>query len=327
MEMVLRLRKHGMSEIRWERGIRVCLLLALSCILYYCVGMDSADYRAKTEDTVVYGQEIKQNGSMCDGYTEHIYKNAKKTFALYGWEQENAAAHRLADQREHTGITERMKRLETRKSRMTQDFGSLSEVSQEREIPIIENISIIENASFIDYEEEIKNNIPVMEEETEGDIPIIKEEMKGDIPYVEEETEGDSSYVENEEEEGDTSFVQEEDTSTEENSEIREIAGFFVDNHGYIVGVTEALSFTDGILAIASDSECVGIKGNAFADVEADVFEIYIPANICEIESGAFDVFSNLMYIEVSEESLYYYSMDGILYSKSGKEIAYPAGR
>lgn len=305
MEMVLRLRKHGMSEIRWERGIRVCLLLALSCILYYCVGMDSADYRAKTEDTVVYGQEIKQNGSMCDGYTEHICKNAKKTFALYGWEQENAAAHRLADQREHTGITERMKRLETRKSRMTQDFGSLSEVSQEREIPIIENISIIENASFIDYEEEIKNNIPVMEEETEGD----------------------SSFVENEEVEGDTSFVQEEDTSTEENSEIREIAGFFVDNHGYIVGVTEALSFTDGILAIASDSECVGIKGNAFADVEADVFEIYIPANICEIESGAFDVFSNLMYIEVSEESLYYYSMDGILYSKSGKEIAYPAGR
>lgn len=305
MEMVLRLRKHGMSEIRWERGIRVCLLLALSCILYYCVGMDSADYRAKTEDTVVYGQEIKQNGSMCNGYTEHICKNAKKTFALYGWEQENAAAHRLADQRGHTGITERMKRLETRKSRMTQDFGSLSEVSQEREIPIIENISIIENAPFMDYEEEIKNNISVMEEETEGD----------------------SSFVENEEAEGDTSFVQEEDTSTEENNEIREIAGFFVDNHGYIVGVTEALSFTDGILAIASDSECVGIKGNAFADVEADVFEIYIPANICEIESGAFDVFSNLMYIEVSEESLYYYSMDGILYSKSGKEIAYPAGR
>ena len=85
MEMVLRLRKNGMSEIGWERGSKGCLLLVLSCILYCGVGMDSADYRAKAEDTVVYSQEIKQNGSMCDGYTELICKNAKKTFTLYGW--------------------------------------------------------------------------------------------------------------------------------------------------------------------------------------------------------------------------------------------------
>lgn len=83
MEMVLRLRKNGMSEIGWERGSKGCLLLVLSCILYCGVGMDSADYRAKAEDTVVYSQEIKQNGSMCDGYTELICKNAKKTFTLY----------------------------------------------------------------------------------------------------------------------------------------------------------------------------------------------------------------------------------------------------
>ena len=46
MEMVLRLRKNGMSEIGWERGSKGCLLLVLSCILYCGVGMDSADYRA-----------------------------------------------------------------------------------------------------------------------------------------------------------------------------------------------------------------------------------------------------------------------------------------
>ncbi len=292
MEMVLRLRKNGMSEIGWERGSKGCLLLVLSCILYCGVGMDSADYRAKAEDTVVYSQEIKQNGSMCDGYTELICKNAKKTFTLYGWEQENAAAHTLAEQRKHTGITERVQRLEIRETSIIQDFGSFSGIFQETDIPVIE--------------------------ETEADIPFIEEETKVDIPFIkndEDETNDDMSSVPDEEE------------STKENYEIREIAGFFVDNWGYIVGVTEALSFTDGILAITSDSECVGIKGNAFADVEEDVFEIFIPANICEIESGAFDVFSNLMYIEVSEESLYYDSMNGILYSKLGEEIAYPAGR
>ncbi len=229
---------------------------------------------------------------MCDGYTELICKNAKKTFTLYGWEQENAAAHTLAEQRKHTGITERVQRLEIRETSIIQDFGSFSGIFQETDIPVIE--------------------------ETEADIPFIEEETKVDIPFIkndEDETNDDMSSVPDEEE------------STKENYEIREIAGFFVDNWGYIVGVTEALSFTDGILAITSDSECVGIKGNAFADVEEDVFEIFIPANICEIESGAFDVFSNLMYIEVSEESLYYDSMDGILYSKLGEEIAYPAGR
>lgn len=298
MEMVLKVRKQGMSEICWERGIRVCLLLVLSCILFSCVGMYSAGYRAKTEATLVYGQETKQNGSMYDGYTEHICINAGKSSMLYGLGQENLALHRLAEQREHTGITDRAKRPGIRETSITQDS------------------TIIANSSFIENEKEIKNNIPVIEE-TEGDIPFAEEDTKVDIPFIKNENEA----------EDDMPFVQDEDVSTEDNGEIREIAGFFVDYHGYIVGVTEALSFTDGILAITSDSECVGIKGNAFSDVEEDVFEIYIPANIREIESGAFDVFSNLMYIEVSEESLYYDSMDGILYSKSGEEIAYPAGR
>lgn len=286
MEMVLKLRKQGMGDIRWERGVRVCLLLALSCILYCCVVMYGADYRAKTEDTAVYSQKIKQNGSMCAGYMEHICRNAGKTFVTYDWKPENAAAHGLAKQREHTGFTERMKCPEIREMSITQDFKSFSGISQEGDIPV-------------------------------KDIPFIEEETKGDIPFIEIEDEAEDNM----------SSVEDEDESAEDNNEMREIAGFLVDNQGYIVGVTEALSFTDGILAITSDSECIGIRGNAFTDVEEDVFDIYIPENICEIEPGAFDVFANLMYIEVSEESLYYYSMDGVLYSKSGEEIAYPAGR
>lgn len=293
MEIVLKLGKQGMSEIRWERGIRVCLLLALSCILYCCVGMYSADYRAKTKDTMVHGRKIKQNGSMCGGYAEHMCINAGKTSMLYAREQENVAAYGLAVQREHTGIADRT--------------------------------TIIENSPFIENEREIKNSILLIEEETDRDVPVI-EETDRDIPLIEEETDRDIPFIE-EEAEDDMSSVKTEDESSEENDEIREIDGFFVDDQGYIVGVTETISFMDGILAITSDPACAGIKENAFSGVEADVFEIYIPANICEIEPGVFDVFLNLMYIEVSEESLYYYSMDGILYSESGEEIAYPAGR
>ena len=119
----------------------------------------------------------------------------------------------------------------------------------------------------------------------------------------------------------------EEDTSTEEKIEKKEIAGFSVDSQGYITGVTEDLVLMDGVLAISAEPECVGIRADAFSDIEEDVIEIYIPANIHDIEKGAFDCFPFLMYIEVAEDHPYYYSEYGILYAKNGEEIAYPTGR
>lgn len=44
--------------------------------------------------------------------------------------------------------------------------------------------------------------------------------------------------------------------------------------------------------------------------------EIYIPANIREIEPGALDVFESLAYIEAAEDNPGYYSENGILYPK-----------
>lgn len=291
MEIVLKLRRQELFGIRWERGMKAFLLLALSCILYCRVGMYGADYRAKFEKKTANVQEIKLNTNKCTGYTEYICKNVGRAPLLFSRGQENVAVRRAAEQRSQIGIA----------GRVAEQRGQIG-IAGRVEYPGIGETAIIEEFPFIENEE-IKNHISTAEEEAEEDITFIENE---------EETEGDSSFIESEE---------------EAEAEMREIAGFYVDSQGYIVGVTETLSFTDGILAVASDSECVGIRGNAFSDVEAEVFEIYIPANICEIEPGAFDVFSNLMYIEVSGESLYYYSMDGILYSKSGEEIAYPTGR
>ena len=310
MEIVLRLRRQGVSGIHWERQVRACLLLVLSCILYWCIRAYGSDYTEKWEDTEVYAQKLKQDGRIGDDvYIEHICGNVNKMSILYGREAENIAAHRLEEYRGFLAIAGQIEcPVEPEESQWTPSQA--------------ENIGTVQS---------VWDRITI-QQEGEIDFPFLesKEETKNDIPFIEdkEETKNDIPFIENEEEaEDDMSFVQDEDTSVEENDEIREIAGFIVDNQGYIVGITGALSFLDGILAIASDSECVGIRRDAFANVEAEVMEIYIPANICDIESGAFDGFSNLMYIEVAEDSLYYYSMDGILYSKTGEEIAYPAGR
>lgn len=48
------------------------------------------------------------------------------------------------------------------------------------------------------------------------------------------------------------------------------------------------------------------------------VEEIYIPANIIYIASGAFENLTNLIYIEVAEDNPVYYSENGELYTKDG---------
>lgn len=106
-----------------------------------------------------------------------------------------------------------------------------------------------------------------------------------------------------------------------------EIAGFILDDEGYITGYTERVCIRDDLLLIPEDEGCVGIRAGAFHGLDENVMEVYIPATIQSIEPGAFDVFPYLMFIEVSGENPYYYSLDGILYSVSGEEVFCPAGR
>ena len=361
MEIVLRLRRQSVIDIHWERRGRACLLLALSCFLYWYIRVYAADYTAEWEDSAVYAQELKLDGSMDGIHIVYVRGNVDNLSALYRQKPENAAACRLAEYRELSGIADRVEypsesrrnlralcRIENIEAvRNVWDAGIIIQQDEEDRVSFSENGERIENdILFRENEEETKNDISFIEteeikndtssiengEETKNDISPIEngEETKNDISPIEngEETKNDISSDENgEETKNDISSIQGEDTFTDENGEIREIAGFYVDNQGYIVGITENLSFMDGILAVASDSECVGIRENAFSNVEDEVVEIYIPANICDIEPGAFDVFGNLMYIEVAVGNRCYCSIDGILYTKSGEEIAYPAGR
>lgn len=102
------------------------------------------------------------------------------------------------------------------------------------------------------------------------------------------------------------------------------VSGFILDEEGYITGTESDVDVTDGILVFPVESGCVGIREGALSGLDEYVYEIYIPANIHDIEPGVFEEFTSFLYIEVAEDNPCYYSMDGSLYSMTGEEIFIP---
>lgn len=103
------------------------------------------------------------------------------------------------------------------------------------------------------------------------------------------------------------------ETSAEKVQELVNIRGFLCDEQGMIVGC-DGLVITDGVLNIPSDERCKGIRSGAFASLGGEVFEVYVPAGILEIEEGAFDGLIELFYIEVNPANPHYGSENGSLY-------------
>ena len=118
-----------------------------------------------------------------------------------------------------------------------------------------------------------------------------------------------------------------EEAAQDELSGIRIISGFRLDEDGYIVGIDSNIDVTDDVLIIPMVSGCIGIRNNALAGLGESVFEIYIPANICNIMPGAFAGLTSLVFIEVAEDNPCYYSIDGVLYSRTGEEVFHPCNR
>lgn len=291
MEMVLRLRMPGVSSVHCERVARASLLIVLSGILYCCIRMYGGDVRIISEDAAVYSKAMMEKEYICGNVTG-------VSMGVCGQEIKNTAGQRIEEYRQSVGIVGRVEYSGQMKAADTEEEGvALWSFGRMEKLWPSENSG---DTGIAEPEDSLENDF----QKPGGFSGILEDNDNVDLPPI-----------------------QDDEEVTDKVDEIREIGGFFVDAQGYIVGITDSLVLVDGILAIASDAKCVGIKADAFCGVEEDVFEIYIPTNICEIELGAFDGFANLMYIEVADGNPYYESIDGILYSKSGEEIAYPAGR
>ncbi len=342
MEMVLGVRIPSEIIVPWERIGRVGCLLALSGVLYCSVREYTVDFRRGMSENVICGQEMKTD---CGGEGERIYGIVSGVPAdLEGQELRNALGWEITGYLQKAGLSDRVEAVRTDtagrsgvwgdrkdaepvedwwnvaalgpawgvgKTEMPAPAGDLPQGQWntgigDSEIPDIPYVDV----PSVDVREEDVPSVDIREEDVpivdigEEDVPSV--DIGEDVPSVD---------------------VPEEETGTGGKGESIEIAGFIVDSQGYITGVTDNLVLMDGILAVSADPECMGIRADAFLDIEEEVIEIYIPANICDIEQGAFDCFPLLMYIEAAEDHSCYHSEDGILYSENGEEIAYPTGR
>ena len=117
---------------------------------------------------------------------------------------------------------------------------------------------------------------------------------------------------------------------TEEEEEPIEVGNI---NTGYLInaeGVIDGLSgdkevIKDGVLYFPEEG-CSGIARGALSGLGSAVEEIEIPANITNIQPGAFVGLSNLGWIEADAANPAYVTVDGVLYTADGTVLlAFPA--
>ena len=102
--------------------------------------------------------------------------------------------------------------------------------------------------------------------------------------------------------------------------------GYLINAEGMICGLSGSKEvIKDGVLRFPEEG-CSGIAAGALAALGSQVEEIGIPANITEIQPGAFAGLSNLGWIEADEANPAYVTVDGVLYTADGTVLlAFPA--
>ena len=105
-------------------------------------------------------------------------------------------------------------------------------------------------------------------------------------------------------------------------------SGFLIDESGKITGISNRdLVVSDGCLILPSEG-CTGIAAGAFLGAEDGIVEISLPANMTDLEEGAFLGLNEVEWIETEEENPGYFSEDGVLFSEDRTCLfAFPAGR
>lgn len=102
--------------------------------------------------------------------------------------------------------------------------------------------------------------------------------------------------------------------------------GYLINAEGMICGLSgDKEVIKDGVLYFP-EKGCSGIARGALSDLGSAVEEIEIPANITNIQPGAFVGLSNLGWIEADAASPAYVTVDGVLYTADGTVLlAFPA--
>ena len=117
---------------------------------------------------------------------------------------------------------------------------------------------------------------------------------------------------------------------TEEEEEPIEVGnintGYLINAEGVIYGLSgDKEVIKDGVLYFPEEG-CSGIARGALSDLGSAVEEIEIPANITNIQPGAFVGLSNLGWIEADAANPAYVTVDGVLYTADGTVLlAFPA--
>ena len=102
--------------------------------------------------------------------------------------------------------------------------------------------------------------------------------------------------------------------------------GYLINAEGMICGLSgDKEVIKDGVLYFP-EKGCSGIARGALSDLGSAVEEIEIPANITNIQPGAFVGLSNLGWIEADAANPAYVTVDGVLYTADGTVLlAFPA--
>lgn len=161
--------------------------------------------------------------------------------------------------------------------------------------------------------EEIAVEEPVVEEIV-AEKPGVKRDTTINVASEPVITNPDSmENVKNEDEEGSIAV---ENTDT----------GYLINAEGMICGLSgDKEVIKDGVLYFP-EKGCSGIARGALSDLGSAVEEIEIPANITNIQPGAFVGLSNLGWIEAGAANPAYVTVDGVLYTADGTVLlAFPA--
>lgn len=102
--------------------------------------------------------------------------------------------------------------------------------------------------------------------------------------------------------------------------------GYLINAEGVIYGLSGNKEvIKDGVLYFPEEG-CSGIARGALSDLGSSVEEIEIPANITNIQPGAFVGLSNLGWIEADAANPAYVTVDGVLYTADGTVLlVFPA--